>query len=331
MPSRRYDIVTVGAATRDVFLPVGEEWIRRTPTGRQLVFPLGDKIDVGDLIFETGGGATNTAVGFKRFGFRTAFVGRVGSRDTRGRAILETLAHEGVDTSLVIRDPRRMTAYSLIMLTPKGERTIFVQRGASAQFKVSELPFARMQANWWYITSLSGNIAVLRALIGQARARGIHVAFNPGAGELALGWRVLKPLLRHVDITFVNDEEARMLAGAHGKDGERAFNSLCWNLPGMVVVTRGSRGASVCDSEHRYISQTHRIALVNTTGAGDAFGCGFLAGYIKYKGNIVRSLQTATANSESVIQHLGAKAGLLSRFPSAAKAARVRTDRLPTH
>lgn len=330
MPSRRYDIVTVGAATRDVFLPVGEQWIRRTRSGRELVFPLGDKIDVGNLIFETGGGATNTAVGFTRLGFRTAFVGRIGSHDTRGHAIVETLKHEGVDTSLVIRDPRRMTAYSLIMLTPKGERTIFVQRGASAEFRVNEIPFARMQANWWYITSLSGNMAVLRALIGQARQRGIRVALNPGAGELSKGWRTLMPLLRHVDITFINDEEARTLAGPRSKTDEHAFRALCWNLPGLVVVTRGSRGASVCDAEHQYISQTHRIALVNTTGAGDAFGCGFLAGYIKYKGDIVRSLQTATANSESVIQHLGAKAGLLSRFPTPATATRVLVHRFPT-
>jgi ribokinase len=330
MPPRRYDIVTIGAATRDVFLPIGKEWIRTSRSGRELVFPLGQKIDVGDLIFETGGGATNTAVGFTRLGFRTAFVGRIGSHDTRGRAIVDTLKQEGVDTSLVIRDPRRMTAYSLIMLTPKGERTIFVQRGASAEFKVSELPFTRMTSSWWYISSLSGNIAVLRALIGQARHRGIRIAFNPGARELALGWRTLMPLLRHVDITFINDEEARMLAGARGKNDERAFQALCWNLPGMVVVTRGSRGASVCDEEHQYISQTHRIALVNTTGAGDAFGCGFLAGYIKYKGNIARSLQMATANSESIIQHIGAKAGLLRGFPSQKSAVRVLVHRFPT-
>ncbi len=131
---KHFSVVTIGSATRDVLLR--SRAIRiisddQFSTGEAECFALGSKIEVDDIVFETGGGATNTAVGFSRLGFRVAFMGKIGHTDSRGQALLRELQHEHVTTDLVVKDRRHLTAYSAILLTPRGERTVLVYRGAA--------------------------------------------------------------------------------------------------------------------------------------------------------------------------------------------------------
>jgi len=314
-----YDVITIGSATRDVFLRSKHIRILDDPTfstGEAQCFALGSKIEVGDILFETGGGATNTAVGFVRQGLQTAFVGRIGHRDARGRELLAVMEDEGVDTSLVVRDHKRSTGYSAILLTPRGERTVLVYRGASADFRVAELPLRKMRSRWYYVTSLAGNLDVVRAVFRHAKRTHAKIAWNPGAGELTSGYQKLLPLLRMTDVLFLNREEASSLLKVDYAHDRLVFERLCIALPGLVVITEGTDGAVVCDSGYRYVSSTHNIKVVDTTGAGDAFGCGFLGAYIRTKGDIVRALQFGTANAESKLRHIGAKTGLLRTAPT---------------
>ncbi|MBI4092741.1 MAG: carbohydrate kinase family protein [Candidatus Kerfeldbacteria bacterium] len=313
-----YDIITIGSATRDVFMRSKHIRIMKDPsfsTGEAECFALGSKIDIEEILFDTGGGATNTAVGFARQGLKTAFVGRIGHADVRGKEVLRTIAGEGVDTSLVVHDRRAMTAYSVILLTPRGERTVLVYRGASAKFEADELPRSKMRSRWMYLTALGGKAAVIRAVFQQALRAHTKIAWNPGVAELAWGYRQLLPLFRKTDMLFLNREEASSLLGVDYAHDRMVFAKLCFALPGLVIITEGTKGAVVCDNQRKYQSATHGIKVVDTTGAGDAFGCGFLGTYLKSGGDIKRSLQFATANSESVLQHVGAKAGLLKRMP----------------
>ncbi len=311
-----FDVITIGSATRDVFMRSKQIRIIKDAsfsTGEAECFALGSKIDIDEILFDTGGGATNTAVGFARQGLRTAFVGRIGHADVRGKEILRTIKGEGVDTSLVVHDQRAMTAYSLILLTARGERTVLVYRGASAKFRPDELPLPKMRAKWFYITALGGNQPVVRAVFRRARKSRAKIAWNPGAAELAWGYRRLRPYFKQSAVLFLNREEASSLLQVDYAHDRLVFTKLCFALPGLVVITEGTKGALACDNERQYYAGTHRIKVVDTTGAGDAFGCGFLGAFIRTKGDIKRSLQFATANAESVLQHVGAKAGLLRR------------------
>ncbi|MBI4090285.1 MAG: carbohydrate kinase family protein [Candidatus Kerfeldbacteria bacterium] len=313
-----YDVITVGSATRDVFMRSRHIKIIKDvtfSTGEAECFALGSKLDVDYILFDTGGGATNTAVGFARQGLRTAFVGRIGRADVRGREVLRAIANEGVDTSLVVQDRNAMTAYSVILLTARGERTVLVFRGASAKFKPDELPRSRMRARWFYVTALGGNAAVVRAIFQQAARVKARVAWNPGAAELAWGYRRLLPFFKQSAVLLLNREEASSLLKVDYAHDRLVFEKLCFALPGLVVVTEGTKGAVVCDNERRYVAETHDIKVVDTTGAGDAFGCGFVGTYIQTDGDIRRALQFATANAESKLQHVGAKDGLLRRIP----------------
>lgn len=319
-----FDVITVGAATRDVFLRSRSIRIVRDDqfsTGEAECFALGSKLEVDDIVFETGGGATNTAVGFSRQGFSTAFIGRLGSHDARGREIVAALKEEGVDTSLVAWDKRNMTAYSVILLTDRGERTVLVYRGASAKFQASDVPWSRLRSRWIYVSSLGGSLPVHRSLWRHAARYNIRIVWNPGNGELAHGLDALKPLFRQTSILLLNQEEATSLVGLNRFQDREAFGQIRAYVHGVTVVTAGTDGSFAGDAHTAWHAGTHQITVTDTTGAGDAFGCGFTGAFMRSNGNIGRALQFATANSESVIQAVGAKRGLLS---SRAKFAPVR-------
>jgi sugar/nucleoside kinase (ribokinase family) len=122
---------------------------------------------------------------------------------------------------------------------------------------------------------------------------------------------------------ILNKEEACSVTGCPIADNKKILEKICYKLPGIVVVTDGPRGAMVCDNKQHYFVGTHGVKPLDTLGAGDAFGSGFLAGFIKFKGDIQKSLQLATANSESVIQHLGAKKGILKKMPRKLKSVQI--------
>ncbi len=178
-----YDIITIGSATRDVFIRSSAMEILdcdHSPSGADACFPLGAKIDVQDVVMETGGGATNAAVTFGRLGFRTATVTSVGD-DANGRDVLAALKQDHVSGSLVQTDRSRQTAFSVIILSGSGERTILVHRGASENIDPRKIPWGKMRAKWFYVTSLGGKIELLQELLGYANKHGIRVAWNPGA------------------------------------------------------------------------------------------------------------------------------------------------------
>lgn len=311
---KRFDIVTIGSATRDVFLRSRAIKIMRDDqfsTGEAECFALGSKIEIDDIVFETGGGATNTAVGFARQGFRTSFIGKIGHSDARGDLVLDELRKEKVDTSLVVRSKHKMTAYSVILLTPRGERTVLVYRGASAHFHPHDFHWRTFKADWLYVTSLGGQHDVIKGVWAKARQRGMKIAWNPGSKELSHGLKKLRPLLAQTDILSVNQEEATSLLGLNRFQHAQAFDQLRKIVGGVVVVTLGTDGSLGGNAREAWHAGIHHIKVTDTTGAGDAYGCGFTARYIQTKGSIPKSLQFGNANSESVIQRIGAKDGLL--------------------
>lgn len=311
-----YDIVTIGAATRDVFLQSKHIKIIRDEnfsTGEAECFSLGSKIEIDQVTFETGGGGTNTAVGFSRQGWKTAFLGRIGDRDARGQEILKALRQEKVDVSLVIKDHRKITGYSVLLLTARGERTVLVYRGASADFTPAQITASRWRSRWIYVSSLGGQYEVLRTIWKSARRRQAKIAWNPGSGELAHGLKKLKPLLAQTDILVVNQEEAARLMGNTRHQDLQSFRWLSKLVSGITVVTQGSEGSLAALAGQAWHCGTRPISVVDTTGAGDAFGCGFVGAYIR-TGHIPTAMRFATANSESVIKHIGAKDGLLRRI-----------------
>ena len=307
-----HDVITIGAATRDVFITSKKfktKIDKASPTDKDLVLPLGSKINLDNIIFETGGGATNSAVTFTRQKLQTASICRIGD-DPGGRIMAEQLKKEGVDIGFFIHDKANTTGYSIILVTSRGERTILVYRGASAHFSEDMIPKTKLDAKWLYISSLGGNVKLLRKLVNWAEKSGLKTAVIPGGAELSYGAKVLAPIFAKSDVVIMNKEEAASLTGIPYDKKEKIVRQMCLLTRGFGVVTDAQKGATACDQQYFYHIGTHGNPAKDRTGAGDAFASGFVAGLIKYE-NVEGALELAADNASNVVNFFGAKKGII--------------------
>jgi ribokinase len=300
-------IVSVGAAVQDVFLS-GKVFRAHREEGGDLVeeFPLGAKLEVEDIVITTGGGATNAAVTFARQGHESKFVGVVG-KDPAGRLIRDALKAEGVSVRDTILTDKFHTGYSTLLLSPNGERTILVYRGASEHFERKDFDLEHVEADWLYITSLAGNLELLQYLLVLAEHKGMKAALDPGRLELEQAPK-LKKLLPRLTVLKANRDELGRLSRADNAADIAA--DLARTVP-IVVVTDGGAGSVACDGERVIRAGMYKdVKVVDRTGAGDAFGSGFVAALARDE-PLEKALTLASANSTAVVQQIGAKAGIL--------------------
>jgi ribokinase len=230
--------------------------------------------------FHGGGSAANTAAWLAEAGAEPALVGRVGD-DERGTTVRDQLRVEGVEAVLAI-DPELPTGTCIVLVGPDGERTMAPDAGANDNLSDADVSDELLASAGHlhvagYALLRTGSRPAARAAIARALARGMSVSVDPSSAAL------LSPeFLEHADgagLLLPNAEEARMLSGE--SDPERAARALAARF-NEVVVTLGADGALWTDGRE----SVHRAAvpveaLVDSTGAGDAFAAGLLAARLK--------------------------------------------------
>jgi ribokinase len=311
-----FDIVTVGAATVDTFARSKHfEYERdaKAPEGFDARFPMGSKIPLDELAVRTGGGATNAAVTFRHTGLKTATICRVGT-DVFGDLIFDELKGKGISTEYIQRDKEHGTAQSIVLLSGAGSRSILTYRGASAHLDKRATPWSKMSTRWFYVTSFGGDLGFFSLLLDCAERIGASVAWNPGGHELAKGMEKLAPLVRRIDLLDMNREEAAALADEPPRHLKGIIGKI-GNLPKMgLLLSDGPKGAYLHTRCCTWYAPPLPAKPLNTTGAGDALGSGFVAGFIKTC-DLSIGLKFGMLNATNVITHMGAKAGLLPSWP----------------
>ena len=303
-------ILALGSALQDIYLIDHDDFVG-TKKGHNLKLEqinIGSKVDIDQVSFEVGGGGTNAAVSFARHGHEAVFFGNIGN-DPAGQAIESLLNDEGVDTSYLTRLKDRQTGVSVILLDTKtGERTILTHRGASAKFNnLSEDDLDTINPDWLYVSSLRGDMDTLLRFFEKAHSIGCRVMFNPGKLELKAKKQLLG-LLQDVDVLLVNKSEAaEIVSGCILEELLAHLSAYCQT----VIITTGSMGAIATNGTETYRFGIYEdLPVVDTTGAGDSFGSGFLA-HLAAGHSFRESLIFGSANSTSVINQLGAKRGIL--------------------
>jgi fructokinase len=240
-----------------------------------------------------GGAPANVAVGVARLGVTSGFMGMVGE-DGFGRFLATTLAGAGVDVTTLRFSEVAHTTLAFVSLAADGEREFLFYRhpGADMLFApadVDEAAIGRARLLHFGSISLIGEPARAATLhaVATARRHGKRVSYDPNL-RLAL-WpdeatarAGLLLGLRHADIVKIGEEEITFLTGiADPLTGARAL----WH-PGLQVmaVTRGSNGCLWVTSEASGEVPGFRVEAVDTTGAGDAFMAGLLAGLVTLPG-----------------------------------------------
>lgn len=323
-----FDVITVGSATQDVFVQTdaGRIFSLLGPEAREefLGFPYGAKVNVSEVLFMTGGGATNAAVSFAKQGLRCAIIAIVGEDDA-GEKVRGRLGRDGVDLSLMVSSADHGTAYSVVLTSFEGDRTVLVYRGASDHLEPGAIDLARLaQTKWLYVSSLGASgPRVYGPLFEAARRADVRIAFNPGNAVVTAGLSANAALLEGLDVLLLNREEALTFLGRDTRlrrqspEAEdalytemlRALQAAGVKLP---VITDGFRGAYALRDNTRVRCPACRVEkVVSTLGAGDAFGSTLIAGLLRHDDDLVTALREASINAAHVISVFGAKRGLL--------------------
>ncbi len=318
----KYDFITIGTAARDMFLfldPHDAPVIinpRTDPKREKLItLEFGAKIDVKDSHVLVGGGAVNSATTFVRSGFSVACAVSLGD-DENAVAIEKELKKEKISLSFVSRLRNVPTAFSVLLVagSKKRDRVVLVERGASDFVNFSSLPKSIAGAKWYYTTALSGSgwkkeISVISL---TAKRHGIKWAWNPGLAQLKEGKAAISKFMKNCEVFILNRDEAIELLGK--KDDPKTLVSILIKMgPSRAIISDGQNGAHYMDFEgYRYIQAHKEIKAKEATGAGDAFGSGFVVGLEKYKGDVDRALRAGIKNSESVIMKVGSREGIIS-------------------
>jgi len=318
-----HHVLTIGSATRDIFL-VSDKFLEmhshKSETGSFECMSLGSKIEIQKFVATTGGGATNAAATFQSLGIKSAILCRIGD-DATGRDILEDLKKYKIDTTYINKIRGGQTAYSTLLTMPQGERTVLVYRGVSATFTEEDVHWSAVRkAKWIYLTSLGGNLELSKEIILFAHKHRVKIAWNPGSAELKKGLKAFSSVLPLVDVFIVNKEEGELLTGA---ENIKKLSTILKQEGVIRLITDGSKGTTLLDGLTSHHIGTSGTKGISKTGAGDAFGSGFIAGLIKYKDPIIAA-KTGTINAESVIQHLGAKKGVLKEWPTESKLKKIK-------
>lgn len=313
---KTYDIICIGSATRDAYIESNALKTIEDPsfvTGKGVCVPSGSKVAAENLHFTTGGSAVNVAVTFSAQQLKTGIVGKIG-KDFNGEAVKHRMEELDVSTEYLRQSEKHPTAFSVVVHSPEGERSIFVYRGASRELSKEEFDFDLLKnTNWIYVAHLGGRAEeIFKPLIKKAGENNVGVALNPGSTQLKMGEDLI-PLLKNVDILFLNQEEAAQLTGIDYKKEDEIFDKMDEWVSGIVAMTKGPKGVVVSDGNKRWESPAlEEPNFIDRTGAGDAFGSGFTSAIIN-GGSVEDAIQLGSANATGVVTAWGANRGLLEK------------------
>ncbi|MEI6484939.1 MAG: adenosine kinase [Sphingomonadales bacterium] len=258
----------------------------------------------------SGGSAANSVVGAAALGARTAFVGRVAA-DQLGQVFTHDIRAAGVHFDTAPATDGRPTGRCLIVVTPDGERTMNTYLGACQELDASDLnPALVAQSGILYLEGYLWDPpsprAAMQAAIKVAREAGNKVAFTLSDVFCVDGHRAdFRMLLEsHVDLMFGNENEVKSLYQTDDIDAAMAelAKHSC-----ITVVTRSEKGAVVLGGGQRYEVPGERVAkVVDTTGAGDLFAGGFMAGWVAGR-SLPDCARMGCISAAEVISHFGAR------------------------
>ena len=317
MTDPRFDVLCIGNAIVDVIADATDDFLgqQRLDKGSMRLIDEAEAVrlyaEMGPGREVSGGSAGNTAAGLAALGLRAAFIGQVAT-DELGDIYRHDIEAGGIAFLAPARGDVGATARSLILVTPDAQRTMNTFLGAAQRLEVKDVDMSAVADA--AILYLEGYLwdpaeprAAMEAAIDAARAAGRKVAFTLSDSFCISRHRA--DFLRliddgRIDILFANEAEITELAGE--ADFDAAVAAIAPKVA-TLIVTRSEHGAIAVSGADRASVPAEPIErLVDTTGAGDLFAAGFLAGQARGLG-LEASLKLGAIAAAEVIQHYGAR------------------------
>ncbi|HAU28774.1 MAG TPA: adenosine kinase [Rhodospirillaceae bacterium] len=249
----------------------------------------------------SGGSVANTMAGLGHMGHKCLFVGKVGD-DPRGRRFARDLAASGVAFGHVRPFRTSKTGTSCIVVTPDAQRTMTTLLGAARRLSARDLllrdfAHAKVILLESYLLDSPKGIEVFEKAAGFAKNVGAKLALTlSDAGCVARHLDFLKRFVpAQVNILLGNEDEFAVMGGFEGQ------------VPAILAMTMGARGARIrMDGQCEDVPALPVANLCDTTGAGDMFAAGFLAGMLEGKAALECGCVGVMAATE-VISKTGAR------------------------
>lgn len=317
MSEPRYDVIAIGNAIVDVVASCSDELIEELamPKGGMSLIDAGQADDLYDAMGPareiSGGSAANTLAGLSALGAQCAFVGQVAD-DQLGKVFAHDIRAVGIDYDTPPREGEPSTARCLIFVTPDGQRTMNTFLGASQFLPADALDEEAIGGA--SILYLEGYLwdpeeprAAMRRAIETAKNAGRKVAFTlSDAFVIARYGDDFRALINDglIDILFANEVELGAITGE--EDFEAGLAQLAAKVP-TLVVTRSEKGAvSISNGTRAEVAAEPIDHVMDTTGAGDLFAAGFLAGFVKDQ-PLATCLKMGAVAAAEIISHYGAR------------------------
>jgi len=314
-----HDIVAIGNAIVDVIARADDAFIAQEGLAKgsmQLLFTTEEAealyAKMGTGIEASGGSAANTVAGLAALGRKCGFIGQV-ANDQLGAVFAHDIRAQGVSFPTAARtEAEPPTARCLILVTPDGQRTMNTFLGAS-QF----LPAAALDETLiadaailyleGYLWDPAEPRAAMRKAISIARGAGRKVAFTLSDTFCISRHRDdFVKLIEDGDIDILFANEAEIASLTELDDFDAAVAKVSADVP-LLVVTRSEQGAiAVKDGVRSAVPAEPIDAVVDTTGAGDLFAAGFLAGQAEGR-SVEDSLTMGAICAAEIISHYGAR------------------------
>ncbi len=306
-------ILGIGSALVDILTQVPDETIMNElglPKGSMTYVKADDIVRIGERLARqygnqraSGGSAANTMSGLARLDVEAGFLSKIG-KDEVGEFFKKQMLDTNVHPQLLTTDTPSGRVIALV--TPDGERTFATCLGAAAEMSPDDITPELFDG--WDILYVEGylvaNPNMLKKVVETAKAKGMTIAIDLASYNVVEESRdfLMDLVNNYVDIVFANEKEAFALTGM---EPEAALHYLADRCQ-IAVVKVGAKGAFVQRGQEVVTIPPMEANVVDTTGAGDMWAAGFLAGWVKGE-SLQRCGMMGAIVAKNIIEVVGAK------------------------
>lgn len=305
-------ILGIGSALVDILTQIPNDQILKElnlPKGGMTYVDAKTSVEIGEKLAHigsqraSGGSAANTMSGLARLGIEAGFLSKIGN-DEVGAFFKKQMVETNVKPQLLTSTTP--SGRVIAMVTPDGERTFATCLGAAAEMCAADIS-PELFDGWdiFYVEGyLVANPSMLRKAIATAKDKGMTIAIDMASYNVVEENRdfMLDLINNYVDIVFANEKEAFALTGMEPEAALHFIAERCQ----IAVVKVGAKGALVQRGQEIVSIPPMQANVVDTTGAGDMWAAGFLAGLVKGE-NLEKCGMMGAIVAKNIIEVVGAK------------------------
>ena len=285
MPNKK--ILGIGSALVDILTQIPDEHILQElnlPKGSMTYVDAQTSVEIGQKLahfgnqMASGGSAANTMSGLAQLGIEAGFLSKIG-KDDIGRFFEKQMTESHVKPLMLTSDTPSGRVQALV--TPDGERTFATCLGAAAELCATDIK-PELFDGWdiFYVEGyLVANPDMLKKAISTAKAKGLKIAIDLASYNVVEESHdfLLDLVENYVDIVFANEKEAFALTGMEPEAALHFIAERC----DIAVVKVGAKGSYIQHGDQVVTIGPMKANVLDTTGAGDMWAAGFLAGLVK--------------------------------------------------